>query len=118
MRRLTPLWIFIFIFAAGAIFLPGVSKYLKLKRKEEQLAKDIKRLETQINDLKQEEYLLKTDVTRLEEIVRSELGLVRPGEVIYRAVEDKPQEQVPASKKQASTSTEKPPKKQPAQTRN
>ena len=88
MRRLTPLWIFIFIFAAGAVYLPGLSKYLKLKHREDELTSDINRLETQINALRQEEHLLRTDLAHLEEVVREELGLVKPGEMIYKIVEE------------------------------
>ena len=88
MRRLTPLWIFIFIFAVGAVYLPGLSKYLKLKHKEDELASDINRLEAQINALRQEEHLLRTDLAHLEEVVREELGLVKPGEMIYKIVEE------------------------------
>lgn len=91
MRRLTPIWFFILIFAAGAIYLPGFSKYMALKRKEEQVSAEIKKLRAEIEGLKQEEQLLKTNVARLEEVVREELGLVKPGEVVYRVVEEQPE---------------------------
>ena len=90
MRRLTPVLIFVILFVAAAIYLPGFSKYLGLKRREDHLAREIKRLETEIFTLKQKEHLLKTDLRRLEEVVREELGLVKPGEVIYRAAEENP----------------------------
>ena len=108
MKRLTPVWIFIFIFVAGAVYLPGLSKYLKLKRKEEQLVKDIQRFHGEIDALKQEEHLLRTNVTRLEEVVREELGLVKPGEVIYRVAEQK----LPAAEdpQNANVSSKKPAK--------
>ncbi len=90
MKRLTPVWIFILVFAAGAIYLPGLSKYMKLKRKEDELSQTIARLQTEIETLKKEEHLLRTDVTHLEQVVREELGLVKPGEVIYKVVEEEP----------------------------
>ena len=62
MKRLTPVWIFVLVFLAGAIYLPGFSKYLKLKNRESQLERDIGHLKTQISDLAREEELLKTDV--------------------------------------------------------
>jgi cell division protein FtsB len=88
MKRLTPIWIFVLVFAAGAIYLPGLSKYMKLKRKEVELSQQIAHLEAEIEVMKKEEHLLRTDVTHLEEVVRRELGLVKPGEVIYKVVEE------------------------------
>ncbi len=88
MKRLTPLWFFIFILAAAAVYLPGLSKYLKLKQKETELQYEIERLQTQITQLENDEYLLKTDMTRLEQVVREELGLVKPGETVIKVVEE------------------------------
>ncbi len=88
MKRLTPLWFFILIFVAGVIYLPGLSKYLKLKRKEADLGHEIERLQTQIVQLEKDEHLLKTDLTRLEQVVREELGLVKPGETVIKVVEE------------------------------
>jgi len=107
MRPLTPVWFFILIFAAAAIYLPGFSKYTALKRKEEQVSAEIKKLRGEIEGLKQEEQLLKTNVARLEEVVREELGLVKPGEVVYRVIEERPEATAvngttePVQKKQA-----------------
>ena len=102
MRRLTPLWFLVVILAIAIIYLPGLSKYLKLKRKDSDLEREVKRLESEITRIQKEEHLLKTDLTRLEEVVREELGLVRPGETVYKVVE----EEVPAVKPE--TSKEKP----------
>ena len=88
MRRLTPLWIFILIFVAGAIYLPGLSKYLKLKRRDIQLYRELEQLKAQIVQLHGEEHLLKTDLTKLEEAVREELGLVKPGEIVVKVIEE------------------------------
>ncbi len=87
-RRLGPFWLFLIIFAVGLIYLPGATKYLKLKRKEVELTNEITRLNSEIKQLKQEEHLLKTDVTRLEQVVREELGLVKPGEIVVKVVEE------------------------------
>ena len=92
MRRLGPLWILIIILALVIIYLPGLSKYLKLKNKDAELGREVKRLESEIQRLQTEEHLLKTDLTKFEEVVREELGLVRPGETVYKVVE----EEVPA----------------------
>ncbi len=83
-----PLWIFILLFIAAAVYLPGVSKYMGLKRREKQLEEEIRRLHDQIDELRREEHLLRTDLAHFEEVVRSELGLVKPGEMIYRIVQE------------------------------
>ena len=88
MKRLTPLWFFLLILAAGVIYLPGLSKYLKLKHKEADLRREIERLQTQIAQLEKDEHLLKTDLTRLEQVVREEMGLVKPGETVIKVVEE------------------------------
>ena len=98
MRRfLFPIIILIVLIVLTAIYLPGISKYLKLKRKEVQLAQEIQRLEQEIESLKEEEHLLKTDLARLEEVVREEFGLVKPGEIVYKVVEEEVDEGVPKS---------------------
>lgn len=94
-RRLAPYWIFLIIFSAGIIYLPGATKYLKLKRKEADLTNEITRLNSEIKKLKKEEHLLKTDLSRLEQVVREELGLVKPGEIVVKVVE----EEAPANTK-------------------
>jgi cell division protein FtsB len=89
MRRLTPLWLLVLVLILAVVYLPGLSEYLRLKRKDADLEREIKRLEREITRIQEEEHLLKTDLTRLEEVVREELGLVRPGETVYKVVEEK-----------------------------
>lgn len=108
MRRLTPVWIFIILFVAAVIYLPGISKYLSLKRKQAQLSEEIKRLENEIESLRQEEHLLTTNMAHLEEVMRSELGLVKPGEVIYRIVEEPTKSATPKATSSQGAAQEKP----------
>ena len=97
MKRVKPLWIWIVVIAIGIIYLPGFSKYLRLKRRELELEREIKRLEAQISEVHKEKFLLKTDLGRLEQAAREELGLVKPGEVVYKVVEEEiPAKQAPA----------------------
>ena len=88
MRRFAPLWVLGLVLILAVIYLPGLSKYLRLKRKDADLEREVKRLESEIARIQEEEHLLKTDLTRLEEVVREELGLVRPGETVYKVVEE------------------------------
>ncbi len=93
LKRLSPFWLFLIVFAVGMIYLPGVTKYLKLKRKETELSTEINRLSSDIKKLKEEEHLLKTDLTQLEQVVREELGLVKPGEIVVKVVEEESPDQ-------------------------
>ncbi len=92
LRRFGPFGLFLLLFIGMLIYMPGATKYLKLKRKEVELTTEITRLNKDIKKLKEEERLLKTDVSRLEQVAREELGLVKPGEIVVRVVE----EEVPA----------------------
>ncbi len=78
------------------IYFPTLSKYRDLKIQEENIQKEIDSLDAKIKDLKEERGLLKNDEEYLEKVIRDELGLVRPGEVVYKFVEDKPAVSKPA----------------------
>ena len=95
MRRFIFFGLIVIIFVAGVVYLPGLSKYLKFKTKERALDEQIAKVEREIEALREEEQLLKSDVGRLEEVVREELGLVRPGEVVYKVVEEPMPEEKP-----------------------
>jgi len=88
MKRFIPFVVLLLMAIAVLVYLPGISKYLRLKHREAELDRQIERLERQIENLKEEEHLLKTDLGRLEEVVRDELGLVKPGEIVYKVVEE------------------------------
>jgi cell division protein FtsB len=88
MRRFLPILILVaLIIVAGVTYLPSLSKYFRLKDKDVELGHEIERLEREIKALQAEEQLLSTDLVRLEEVVRQELGLVKPGEIVYKVVE-------------------------------
>ena len=85
------LWGFIAgVFLFSWIYLPALSKYQDLKVRQEGMDLQIKELEQKIADIQEERNLLKTDVSYLEKIIRDELGLVKPGEIVYKFVEEKP----------------------------
>ena len=88
LRRFGPFGLFLILFVGTIIYMPGTTKYLKLKRKESELTNEITRLNKDIKQLKEEERLLKTDVSRLEQVAREELGLVKPGEIVVKVVEE------------------------------
>jgi cell division protein FtsB len=71
------------------IYLPSVSRYLELRQEEEKLSKRIQEIDAQIKTLTDEKYLLQNDVAYLEKVIREELGLVKPGEIVYEMVTKK-----------------------------
>ena len=96
--RLGSFWVFLIIFILGVIYLPGAAKYIKLKRKENELSRQIANLQSEIKKLQNEEHLLKTDLNHLEQEVRKVLGLVKPGEIVVKVIE----EEVPSPAAQTS----------------
>jgi len=76
--------------ACGLLFLffPALSKYLELKRSEEKLSAEVRNLEKKIQDLEKENYLILHDAEHLEQVIREELKLVKPGEMVYKLVSE------------------------------
>lgn len=76
--------------ALGALFfwvyLPSISHYRDLKSQEEQLAREIGELDGKVEGLRDERDRIKNDTGYLEKIIRDELGLVKPGEIVYKFV--------------------------------
>lgn len=70
------------------VYFPGVSRYRDLKIQEEALQDEVEDLNTKIKALTDERNLLKNDVTYLEKVIREELGLVKPGEIVYKFVNE------------------------------
>ena len=98
-KKNSTLWFFLALLIIAFLYFPSYSKYLKLKRQDERLNQDITDLRTKISDLKKEEYLIKHDPAHLEQVMRKELGLVKPGEIVYKLVPEK---------KESPKTTEKP----------
>ncbi len=97
-RRFVYLWgavglLILFIF----FYLPGLSRYHELKMEEERLSKELGELEAKIQRLQEEKSLLQNDVVYLEKVIREELGLVKPGEMVYKVEpEKKPSQETPS----------------------
>ncbi len=94
------LWILtLALFVFSWVYLPGISKYRDLKIKQEQIETEIKVLDEKLKAVREERDLLKNDVQYLEKVIRDELGLVKPGEVVYKFVPEAPPE--PPKKEEA-----------------
>ena len=61
-----------------------------MKSEQEELQKKLADLDKKMEGLVEEKKLLETDPEYLEKVVRQELGLVKPGEVVYKFVEEPP----------------------------
>ncbi len=76
--------ILILAFAAALFFyFPSYSRYRELKIEAEKLESQLGVLEAQVLALQKEKQLMRTDKNYLESVIRKELGLVEPGEVVY-----------------------------------
>ena len=77
------------------VYLPSLSKYHDLKLQEDELDKQIEKYSTEVETIKEERDLLKNDPEYLEKVIRDELGLVKPGEIVYKFVQDPPGKVIP-----------------------
>ena len=106
-RPFFALWILtLCLFVFSWIYLPGLSHYRDLKARQEEIEKEILDLDTKLKSVKEERDLMKNDVEYLEKVIRDELGLVKPGEVVYKFVQDQPKkvaESAPEDDKSAAT---------------
>lgn len=70
------------------IYLPLLSRHQDLKFQVQKLDQEIQELNAKIEKLDREKVLLQDDSVYLEKVVRNELGLVKPGEIVYKLVQD------------------------------
>ncbi len=68
------------------VYFPALSRYRELKTQEEKLTHDISDLDGRIEALLEERKLLQNDLNYLEKVIREEMGLVKPGEIIYKMI--------------------------------
>lgn len=72
------------------VYFPTLSRYRELKIQEESITDEIESLDEKTRELTEERDLLKNDPGYVEKIIREEMGLVRPGEVVYKFVTEPP----------------------------
>ena len=68
------------------LYLPGWTHYNELKREDEHLKRQLRELEVNNQRMREQEYLLKNDVRYLEKVLREELNVIRPDELVYKLV--------------------------------
>ncbi len=86
---LVSLSFFIFIVIAAIIRDDGIIKVYHLNKKVELLKNNISKLKKENEKLNTEVYALKNDSSYIEKIAREDLGLVKPGEVVFEFVDKK-----------------------------
>ncbi len=80
-------WLLIGLVLLGLFFSSeGSRSYWKRKKYLKNLTHQLSELKTSNDNLTREIGRLKTDPRAIEKIARSELGLIKPGEVEYRFV--------------------------------
>ena len=106
--------IVILVIAAAALlfYWPSYSRYRELKTESERLDKELAALRTQITALQKEKQLLHNDKDYVESVIRKELGLVEPGEVVYEF--DKKNRRTPAGSESAAKKAPDSPENDPS----
>ena len=72
----------------ASVYRPLVSRTRELERREAELSVEVKKLEERLAELKDNQERLETDARFVEKIAREELGYAKPGETIFRFVEE------------------------------
>ena len=76
------------IAVVASLFFPRIGQYQQLQQKKSALEADIRTEETQLLALKRQQERLRGDSRFAERIAREEFGLAKPGETVFRFVED------------------------------
>ena len=67
-------------------FLPSYATMQELKQKNREFAQRITQLEAKNKKYEEEKHLLQTDPEYVEKVGRETMGLIRPGETVYKIV--------------------------------
>lgn len=95
-------WVFIYRIALVAVgilviigvifmFLPQIEQQRELQRKEAQLQEEVRLKEELLQHLKRQQERLRSDPRFIEKIAREEFGLAKPGETVFKFVDEEPQ---------------------------
>lgn len=74
--------------AAARLFYPKIRQARELHAHEQQLAQDIEIDKELVELLKSKSEKLKSDPKFLERVAREELGLSKPGETVFKFIDD------------------------------
>lgn len=74
----------------GAVFRPVLEERTALEAKKAELEVKVADLEAQLKELRENQARLESDPRFVEKVAREDLGYAKPGETVFRFVEDKP----------------------------
>jgi cell division protein FtsB len=83
--------ILILVLVAGIVasfFLPLIRRQKELRARSEELRQDIQREAEYLRVLKQKQEKLQADPRFIEKIAREDLGYAKPGETVFRFVDE------------------------------
>ncbi|HMP74866.1 MAG TPA: septum formation initiator family protein [Kiritimatiellia bacterium] len=83
------LFILIFIALAG-VFYPKFQEHRELQNREAQLREEVRIEEEMLQNLRARQEKLRSDPRFVERIAREELGLAKPGETVFKFMDDPP----------------------------
>ena len=86
----------VFLVAAAALvavilvrfFMPKFQEERRLRARLEEARQDVRRTAEQLRELKLKQERLREDPRYVEKIARADLGLAKPGETVFRFVEE------------------------------
>ena len=71
-----------------ALFMPKFRQHREMQRQSERLAEEIEFDREMIQHLKNKQEKLQNDPRFLERVAREELGLAKPGETVFKFIEE------------------------------
>ena len=86
------IWLFVITFIILIVFLPSYTQMQDLKYKNKEYQAQIEKLTVERQELLEERRKLEEDPEYLEKVGRDQMGLIRKGEVVYRVVEEEPEQ--------------------------
>ena len=78
--------LFIIVVVVALLFLPSYTKMQELKQKNQEFTLKIQELDARNKKLEEERRFLLTNPDYLEKVAREKMGLIRPGEKVYKIV--------------------------------
>lgn len=87
------------LIALGYAVYPRVLSYRELERREAQLAEELRIEEDMLRALKERQDRLQNDPGFVEKIAREEIGLARPGETVFKFVDEDADRSAPPARR-------------------
>ncbi len=76
------------VIAIASVFMPKIRQERELQRRAQQLAQEIEIDKELVQILKTKSEKLKNDPRFLERVAREELGLAKPGETVFKFIDE------------------------------